>query len=113
MTLNLDNVDVYEDILPAHKSLGLVYDSESNRPCVKVAIRNYPSTRRGLLSVMASVYNPLRMPGPFMLPVKLRLRQPTDKGFCWDKEISEGDCLILKKIDSSEWHVNAVSKQKF
>ena len=85
---HLDKVDFCEDALPAHKTLGLVYDPENDRLCLEVAIRSYPLTRRGLLSVMASVYDPLGVVGPYMLPAKLLLRQLADKGLGWDNECS-------------------------
>ena len=94
---HLDKVDLCEDALSAHKTFGLVYDPENDRLCIEVAIRSYPLTRRGLLSVMASVYDPLGMVGPYMLPAKLLLRQLADKGLGWDNEISEEDRLIWEK----------------
>ena len=83
-------------LFPAHKTLGLVYP-ENNRLCIEVAIKSYPLTRRGLLSVMASVYDPLGMIGPYMLPAKFLLQQLVDKDLDWDNEISEENRLLCKK----------------
>ena len=89
----LHQVDLHEDDLPSHKALGLVWNPDDDLLCIKVTGSSHPFTRRGLLSLMASIYDPLGMVGPYMLPAKLILQRLTIQGLDWDSEISESDRL--------------------
>ena len=89
----LHQVDLHEDDLPSHKALGLVWNPDDDLLCIKVTGSSHPFTRRVLLSLMASIYDPLGMVGLYMLPAKLILQRLTIQGLDWDSEISESDRL--------------------
>ena len=51
-------------------------------------MKERPCTRRGILSIVSSIYDPLGMAAPFILPAKLLLLQDLfRKGLGWDDEI--------------------------
>ena len=85
----LQELDLHNDDLPAHKTLGLNWHASSDQFCVKISFADHPSTRRGLLSVLASVYDPLGIAGPYTLPAKLILQRLAKQEFGWDIEIPD------------------------
>ena len=73
------------------KTLGLTWDPDSNQLCIKLAVGSHPWTRRSLLSVLASVYDPLEMVGPYISPAKLLPQKLAKQEFDWDTIISDAD----------------------
>ena len=67
------DLDLDNDVLPAEKALGVSWFVETDTFGFKVNIKEKPCTRRGILSVVSSVYDPLGMAAPFILPAKLLL----------------------------------------
>ncbi|KAK0145621.1 hypothetical protein N1851_015479 [Merluccius polli] len=55
----------------------------------KVHLPDKPCTRRGILSIVNSVYDPLGFLAPLLLPVKLILRDLCKEKKGWDEEIDE------------------------
>ncbi|RTG81180.1 uncharacterized protein DC041_0004765 [Schistosoma bovis] len=53
----------------------------------KVRIPKRPLTRRGILSSVASLYDPLGLVAPFILPMKQLLQRLGKLGLGWDEEI--------------------------
>ena len=83
--------------LPSHKTLGLSWDPNLDKFRIKVTIGTHPMTRRGLLSTLTNVYDPLGMTGPFLLPVKLLLQRLSKQGLDWDTIIADADCRDWQK----------------
>ena len=48
-----------------------------------------PSTRRGLLSVLSSVFDPLGLGTPFMLKERQIIKQLCQEKLQWDEQIDE------------------------
>ena len=80
--LNLDC-----DMLPTERASGVSWFVETDAFGFKVHIKEKPCTRRGILSVVSSVYDPLGMAAPFVLPAKLLLQDLCRKGLGWDDVI--------------------------
>ena len=80
----LHEVDLHKEELPMHKTLGLAWDPDSDQLRIKVAFGSHPLTRRGLLSVLVSVYDSLGMVGPYMLLAKLLLQRLAKQELDWD-----------------------------
>ncbi|XP_078350822.1 uncharacterized protein LOC144635607 [Oculina patagonica] len=53
------DLDLRSDSLPAHRSHGVFWDLESDAFTFKVSLPEKPFTRRGVLSIVNSVYDPL------------------------------------------------------
>ena len=66
--------DLTCDALPKEHALGLQWNVESDTLCFKVTVRSKPATRRGILSIMNSVYDPLGFGSPAMQPMKVLLQ---------------------------------------
>ena len=51
--------------------------------------KDKPSTRRGILSIVSSVYDPLGFVAPFIWTAKMILQRLCRKNIGWDDEIDE------------------------
>ena len=56
-----------------------------------VCVREKPATRRSILSVISSIYDPLGMAAPFILNAKLILQRLCREGIRWDDAIPENE----------------------
>lgn len=54
-----------------------------------MAVKERPLTRRGILSVVSSVYDPIGFLAPFTLPVKLMLQNLCKLSYSWDDNIPQ------------------------
>ncbi|XP_052472158.1 uncharacterized protein LOC128028879 [Carassius gibelio] len=81
--LNLDR-----DNLPVERTLGLQWCAETDTFRFKMAVQERPLTRRGILSVISSVYDPIGFLAPFALPAKLMLQNLCRLNCGWDDHIS-------------------------
>ncbi|XP_070556473.1 uncharacterized protein [Ptychodera flava] len=50
-----------------------------------------PATRRGILSIISSVYDPIGLAAPFILPARILLQDLCRRGIGWDAKIKEDD----------------------
>ena len=55
----------------------------------KTSIKDKPSMRRGMLSVISSIYDPLGFISPFVLRAKIILQQLCRQKLDWDEGIPE------------------------
>ena len=79
-------LDLECDMLPTERALGVSWLVETDALSFKVIIKEKPCTRRGILLVVSSVYDPLGMAAPFVLPAKLLLQDLCRKGLGWDDD---------------------------
>ena len=77
------------DKLPIERALGVQWDVHSDKFGFKIVIKDRPATRRGILSIVSSVYDPLGFVAPFILNAKLILQDLCRKKFGWDDQIPE------------------------
>ena len=96
-------VDLNLERLPTERALGVEWNVEEDSfgfggGTVKA------ETRRGILSYVASVYDPLGLAAPMALPAKLILQELCRLGHGWDEELPE---QVLKpwKAWESSFHV--------
>lgn len=68
---DIRSLDLRQDNLPAQRSLGVFWDLETDAFTYKVSIPDKPLTRRGVLSVVNSVYDPLGLAAPVLLHGRL------------------------------------------
>ena len=92
--------------LPTDCALGVQWNIEADKLEFKVAIKEKPMTRRGLLSLLSSVYDPLGLVAPFILEGRKIIQQLCLENKGWDDRISEQSekewYLWLKKLESLE-----------
>ena len=63
----LKNVHIEDDKLPIQRALGLQWDVETDRFTFNIGMKEVPPTRRGMLSKISSVYDPLGFVSPYIL----------------------------------------------
>lgn len=78
------NLDL--DQLPTKKALGVQQNVEDD-PFGFRGVTVKAETRRGILSYVASVYDPLGMAAPMVLPGKRFLQELCRIGHCWDEKL--------------------------
>jgi len=79
------------DELPSKRVLGIRWCANSDVLGYEIAVQTKPLTRRGILSVVSAVYDPLGLVGPFILPAKHLLRELSRKKIGWDEPLEEAD----------------------
>ncbi len=97
------------DELPLERTLGMQWERESDCFKFKVQLKDQPSSRRGILSTVASVYDPLGLIAPVLLSGKRILQEVCKRGSGWDDPLSDRlslrweqwkrDSQNLQKID--------------
>ena len=71
-------------------------DTNTDKLKFRTSVKEKPETRRGILSTISSVYDPLGFVSPFILAPKILLQDLCRLGLGWDDEIPES--FLLK------WH---------
>ena len=72
---SVSNLDLRRDVLPTQRSLGVHWDIEKDDFTFRVSLPEKPFTRRGVLSTINSVYDPLGLASSVTLEGKLILQQ--------------------------------------
>ena len=67
---SVKNLDLSKNGTPTEKALGVQRNVLTDTFCFKIVDKKKPSTRRGILSVVCSVYGPLGFVSPCILPAK-------------------------------------------
>ena len=79
------DLDLCHDSLLAQRSLGVSWNLETDAFAFKVSLLENPFTRRAVLSIVNSVYDPLAFAVPVMLEGRKILQQLVHMGE-WTKE---------------------------
>lgn len=83
----MKNIDLDNDKLPAERALAMRWDVETDTFFFDIALKQQPVSRRGILSMLNSVYDPLGFLSPVMLTGKL-IQQELCKINCgWEDDI--------------------------
>ena len=77
---DIRSLDLHQDDLPAQRSFGVLWDQETDAFTYKLSIPDKPLTRRGVLSVVNSVYDHLGLAAPVLLQGRLLLQQLVSMG---------------------------------
>ena len=75
--------------LPVERALGSVWDVETDCFGFDVTLRDKPNTKRGMLSLISSVYDPLGLVGPFVIRGKILFQMLCRRKVGWDEEIPD------------------------
>ena len=75
--------------LPVERALGVQWAIESDTFRFRIILKDQPLTRRGILSTISSVYDPLGIAAPFLLVGKSILQDLCRTKLSWDEEIGE------------------------
>ncbi|XP_077119086.1 uncharacterized protein LOC143775127 [Ranitomeya variabilis] len=81
---DLKDLDLSTDSLPMQRSLGLLWDLKKDAFTFQISEEEKPFTRRGVLSVVNSLYDPLGFVTPVTIQGKMMLRDFTQETSDWD-----------------------------
>ncbi|KAL0177460.1 hypothetical protein M9458_026354, partial [Cirrhinus mrigala] len=84
---DIRSLDLDKDQLPTDHALGLQWSVEDDTFRFDIIVPEKPHTRRGILSMVSSVYDPLGILAPLTLPAKQLLQQFCKQGYGWDEPI--------------------------
>lgn len=85
----VNNIDLEKDSLPTERALGMLWCADSDKFKYKIEMKEKPLTRRGILSTVSSIYDPMGLAAAAILPAKIVLQDLCRQKFEWDQEISE------------------------
>ncbi|KAJ8037714.1 hypothetical protein HOLleu_18605 [Holothuria leucospilota] len=91
------SLDMDKDKLPVDRALGVMWCVESDQFQFRVTVNQRPYTRKGILSIMASVYDPLGFLAPFVLVAKRILQDLCKIKLAWDDDIPNEHLTCWKR----------------
>lgn len=68
-------LDLDLDELPIHRTLGVLWDVQKDVFAFKISELNKPATKRGILSTVSSLYDPIGFVSPVLLEAKKLLQK--------------------------------------
>ena len=77
------------NITTLKRALQIQWCVESDEFCFKIVIKERPPTRRGILVTVSSIYDPLGLLSPVILPAKFILQQLCRLKLGWDDKIPD------------------------
>lgn len=89
MAKELKDLDLDQDLLPIERALRIQWCVESDQFKFRIAIQDKPPTRRNILSLVSSVYDPLGFLAPVVLPAKKTLQELCRLKLSWDDIIPD------------------------
>ena len=84
----LKTLDLSADDLPFHRSLGLLWDLGSDTFTFKISEDEKPCTRRGVLSSVNSLFDPLGLISPVVIQGRILMRDLVAETTDWDLPLS-------------------------
>lgn len=111
LTKNLKDLDIGQDNLPVQRSLGLAWDINSDSFIFNVCPESKPFTRRGVLSSINSLFDPIGFTAPVTLEGKLLLRDIMSSSLSsdWDLPLDERFRLQWETWVTSLAHLRSLS----
>ena len=83
------NIDLNLDKLPMERVLGVHWCIQSDAFCFRIVLQDRPCTRRGILSTVSSIFDPLGFIAPVILEGKSILQELCRNEVEWDDPIPE------------------------
>ena len=83
------DLDLNMDSLPMERALGIQWCAETDQFKIKINLKERPHTRRGLLSFLSSIFDPLGFIAPVVLPAKKILQELCRQRYSWDDSLPE------------------------
>lgn len=86
---DIQSLDITRDTLPIERALGVQWCIASDTLQFRVELKDQPLTRRGILSTVSSVFDPLGLLAPLILVGKGILQELCRDGADWDDQVPE------------------------
>jgi hypothetical protein len=94
---NVSNVDLSQSPLTVETALGIYWCIENDTLGFRITLKDKPLARRGVLSTVSSVYDPLGLVAPFLLKGKKLLQRLCSSHKDWDDEISDDERVLWEQ----------------
>lgn len=109
------DLDLDKDSLPVERALGVRWCVESDSFKFKIVLKTHPLTRRGILSMVSSIYDPLGFVAPVVLSAKKILQDLCRRRLGWDDPlpssvVGEWMAWLEDLHDLENWEVNRCLK---
>ena len=85
----IKDLDLREQDLPIENAIGVQWCLESDSLLFRVTLQDKSFTRRGILSTISSIFNPLGLISPILLAGKQILQELCRDGLGWDEHVPE------------------------
>ena len=85
----IKNLDLDHDALPVERALGVQWCIESDTFKFRITLKDRPCTRRGILSTVSSIFDPLGFVAPLLLDGKIIVQELCKEGADWDDPVPE------------------------
>lgn len=89
LATGIKDLGLDDETLPAQRSLGLCWDISTDMFTFKVAVADKPYTRRGVLSVINSIFDPLGLAASVTIRGRLLLRELSSGVQDWDTPLPD------------------------
>ena len=93
--------------LPEEQALGVLWKTGEDLLGFKGSIKDKPTTRSGILSILSSAYGPLGFGVPFSLRGKQILQRLCEKNLKWDTNLPED-----LKTEGEKWKIKLPALQE-
>ena len=94
-------LDLHLENLPVERTLGVQWDVEKDAFLFKVREPHKPTTKRGILSAVSSLYDPMGFVCPVVLEAKKILQRLWKLNLGWDDLIPEEEVQVGCLVTSS------------
>ena len=94
---DLGCIDLDKDVLPTERALGMLWSVEADAFKYAIKMRDKPLTRRGILSTVSGIYDPLGLVAPAILPGRLVFQDLCRLRLDWDQELPHEQASSWKK----------------
>ena len=84
---DIKNLDLDQDILPIERALGIQWCIENDSFNFRITLKDKPCTRRGILSTVSSIFDPLGFVAPVLLEGKKILQELCKEDTGWDDPV--------------------------
>ena len=106
------DLDLHSDILPIERALGIQWCVESDTFQFRIVLQDKPLTRRGILSTVSSVYDPLGFLAPVILTGRQILQSLCRDKSDWDDPVPEPLRHNWERWRSSLHHLEKLKIQR-
>ena len=89
LSQSLKQINIEKDELPSERALGVLWDVENDMFCFKVNLPERSSTKRNVLSTVFSVFDPIGLISPILLPAKKLFQMTCHENLSWDDQLSQ------------------------
>ena len=94
--------------IPEERALGVLWNTDNDTLCFNIDIMEKSLTRRGLLAMLSSIYDPLGLVSPFLLKGRKTLQELCKDSFQWDHPIPENIKQQWLKYKSNLGKLNSI-----